>query len=59
MCKPVPGFWDPHAKILIDTYHPSRQNTNTGKLIQAMFLKIFKDAVRFAEAVNGTGLDLT
>ena len=29
-------------KVLIDTYHPSRQNTNTGKLTREMFLKIFK-----------------
>ena len=35
-------------KILIDTYHPSRQNTNTGKLTKAMFLKIFKQAARLA-----------
>ncbi len=35
-------------KILIDTYHPSRQNTNTGKLTKAMFLNIFKQALKFA-----------
>lgn len=34
--------------ILIDTYHPSRQNTNTGKLTRTMFLSIFKQAVKFA-----------
>jgi len=33
-------------KILIDTYHPSRQNTNTGKLTKKMFLKIFERATR-------------
>ena len=32
-------------QILIDTYHPSRQNTNTGKLTKPMFHSIFKKAV--------------
>ena len=34
-------------EILIDTYHPSRQNTNTGKLTKVMFRKIFKQALGF------------
>ena len=29
---------------LIGTYHPSRQNTNTGKLTRAMWLKVFRQA---------------
>ena len=29
---------------LIASYHPSRQNTNTGKLTPAMFLGIFEKA---------------
>jgi uracil-DNA glycosylase len=31
-------------RYLIDTYHPSRQNTNTGVLTKPMFLKIFHHA---------------
>ena len=34
--------------ILIDTYHPSRQNTNTGKLTRRMFQEIFKQALGLA-----------
>lgn len=30
--------------VLIDTYHPSRQNTNTGKLTRKMFVDIFAKA---------------
>jgi uracil-DNA glycosylase family 4 len=32
-------------KILISSYHPSRQNTNTGKLTKVMFLNIFRRAL--------------
>jgi uracil-DNA glycosylase len=34
----------PSGLIAIASYHPSLQNTNTGKLTRAMFLKIFKRA---------------
>lgn len=34
------------SRILIDSYHPSRQNTQTGKLTRAMFLEVFRKAVR-------------
>jgi uracil-DNA glycosylase len=34
----------PGGLVAIASYHPSLQNTNTGKLTRAMFLKIFKRA---------------
>ncbi|HUZ05256.1 MAG TPA: uracil-DNA glycosylase [Acidobacteriaceae bacterium] len=39
----------PEAKHLIATYHPSLQNTNTGRLTRAMFLRIFQRARELAE----------
>jgi len=39
----------PSGLIAIASYHPSLQNTNTGKLTRAMLLKIFKRARKLAE----------
>jgi uracil-DNA glycosylase family 4 len=39
----------PDGKILLASYHPSNQNTQTGKLTRAMFLEIFKQASRLAD----------
>lgn len=36
------------GKILLATYHPSNQNTQTGKLTKQMFVKIFEEARRLA-----------
>jgi uracil-DNA glycosylase family 4 len=39
----------PDGKILLASYHPSNQNTQTGKLTRPMFAKIFEEAQRLAD----------
>ena len=45
----IPGDAIPRGIHLLATYHPSLQNTNTGRLTKAMFLRIFRRAKELAE----------
>jgi uracil-DNA glycosylase family 4 len=43
----------PDGRILLASYHPSNQNTQTGKLTKEMFRKIFKRARELADEEAG------
>jgi uracil-DNA glycosylase family 4 len=39
----------PDGKTLLASYHPSNQNTQTGKLTRPMFVRIFKEAAKIVD----------
>jgi uracil-DNA glycosylase family 4 len=41
--------------ILISSYHPSQQNTSTGKLDDAMLRAVFRNAAEIIAAADGSG----
>ena len=42
----------PGGRFALASYHPSLQNTNTGKLTRAMFLRIFQRARELADRAD-------
>jgi uracil-DNA glycosylase family 4 len=48
-------FAMPDGRILLASFHPSLQNTNTGRLTEAMFLEIFRKARKLADASRPEG----
>lgn len=44
----------PNGVILLSSYHPSRQNTNTGRLTQTMWHGIFGEVRRLVDALDST-----
>ncbi len=41
----------PNGRILLASYHPSNQNTQTGKLTEAMFTEVFREVKRLIRSM--------
>jgi uracil-DNA glycosylase family 4 len=46
-------YTTPDGRMFVGSYHPSNQNTNTGKLTEAMFAKLFERVASLAHAAKG------
>ena len=49
----------PDGRHLVDSYHCSRYNTNTGRLTPAMFADVFRTAVAFRDQTSGRNSSTT
>ena len=47
--KHAASYAMPDGKTLLASYHPSNQNTQTGRLTRQMFVEVFKHAARIAD----------
>ncbi len=49
----------PNGRHIVDSYHCSRYNTNTGRLTSAMFSEVFATATKLRDQINGRNSSTT